>query len=117
MPVKGTMMSAAERDCELIADPAAQGLGLHKSQVMGVGRLPPAQKARLRRHELQMGAIAIAARLAQRKSAFVDMPSNGVVHRLRRGRRGGLRWRRPRLLARPSPVRWEGSFLGVLVQY
>jgi hypothetical protein len=81
MPVKGTMMGATEGDCELIADPAAQGLGLHESEVMGVARLPPAHEARLRGHELQMGAVAIAARLAQRKGAFVDMPENGVIHR------------------------------------
>jgi hypothetical protein len=72
------MMGAAERDRELIADPSTQSLGLHESQVVGVARL---QKAGLRRHELQMGTIAIAARLAQGKRAFVDMPQNGVVHR------------------------------------
>jgi hypothetical protein len=46
-----------------------------------LGGLPLAAKARLRRHELQMGAIAVAARLAQRQSAFVDTPDKGVVHR------------------------------------
>jgi hypothetical protein len=44
---------------------------------MNLARLPPAQKARLRRHELQMGTIAIAVRLAQGKRAFVDMANNG----------------------------------------
>ena len=77
MPVKGTMMGAAERDRELIADPSTQSLGLHESQVMGVARLPPAKKAGLQRHELQMGTIAIAARLAQGKRAFVDMTNTG----------------------------------------
>jgi hypothetical protein len=42
--VNGTMVGAAERDPELIADPAAQGLGLHVSEVMGVGRLPPQRR-------------------------------------------------------------------------
>jgi hypothetical protein len=51
-PVKGAMMDTTERDRELIADPSAQGRGLHESQVMGIARLPPAQEARLRRHEL-----------------------------------------------------------------
>jgi hypothetical protein len=73
VPVKGTMMGATERDCELIADPAAQGLALHDSQAMGVARLPPAHEAWLRSHELQMGTIAVAARLAQGKE-------NGVIH-------------------------------------
>jgi hypothetical protein len=73
MPVKGTMMGAAERDRELTTDPAAQGLGLHESQVMSVARLPLAQQAWLRRDELQMGAIAVAARFVhqacQRRTA------------------------------------------------
>jgi hypothetical protein len=114
MPVKGTMMSAAERDRELIADPSTQSLGLHESQVMGVARLPPAQKAGLRRHELQMGTIAIAARLAQGKRAFVNMPENGVVHRRQLGQRwrGRLRRDRWRPPLAPAPVRREGRVLG-----
>src|ERR1700680_2020272 len=55
--VKPTMVGAAERHRELIAAPAPQRPRLQESQVMGVARLPPAEKARLRRHELQMGAI------------------------------------------------------------
>src|SRR5580700_6922817 len=78
---KRTMMGATERDCELVADPAAQGLGLHESEVMGVARLPPAHEAWLRSHDLQMGAIAVAARLAQGKRTFINMPENGVIHR------------------------------------
>jgi hypothetical protein len=68
------MVGAAERHRELVADPAPQGSGLHESEVMGVRRLPPAQQAWLRCHELQMGAITVAARFAQREGAFVDMP-------------------------------------------
>ena len=79
VPVKGTMVGAAERHRELIADPAAQGPRLHESEVMGVARLPPAQEARLRRHELQMGAIAVTARFAQVEGGFVHMPENGVT--------------------------------------
>jgi hypothetical protein len=41
-------------------DPAAQRLGLHESRMMGIARLPSADEARLRRHELQMGTIAVA---------------------------------------------------------
>jgi hypothetical protein len=73
-PVKSPMMSAAQRHRELIADPAAQGPWLHESEVMGVARLPPTEQAWLRCHILQMGAIAVAARFAQREGAFVDMP-------------------------------------------
>jgi hypothetical protein len=35
-PVKGTMVGAAERHRELIADPAPEGPWLHESEVMGV---------------------------------------------------------------------------------
>ena len=73
-PVEGAMVGAAQRHRELIADPAAQGPWLHESEVMGVARLPPTEQAWLRCHELQMGAIAVAARFAQREGAFVDMP-------------------------------------------
>jgi hypothetical protein len=73
-PVKSTMVGAAQRHRELIANPAAQGPGLHESEVMGVARLPPTEQAWLRRHELQMGAIAVAARLAQWEGTLVDMP-------------------------------------------
>jgi hypothetical protein len=83
MPVKGTMMGATERNREFIADPPTQGLGLHESEVMGVARLPPAKQARLRCHERQVGTIAIAARLAQGKRAFVDMANNGCEWRTR----------------------------------
>jgi hypothetical protein len=59
------MVGAAERNGEFIADPAPHGPRLHESQMVSIARLPPAQKARLRCHELQMGAIAIAARFAE----------------------------------------------------
>jgi hypothetical protein len=72
-----TVMRATERHRELVADFAAQGPRLHEAQVMRLGGLPLAPKARLRRHELQMGAIAVTARLAQRQSAFVDMANTG----------------------------------------
>ena len=74
LPVKGTMVGAAERHRELIADTAAQGPRLHEPEVMGVARLPPTEQAWSRCNELQMGSIAVAARFAQRKAAFVDMP-------------------------------------------
>ena len=73
-PVEGAMVGAAQRHRELIADPAAQSPWLHESEVMGVARLPPTEQAWSRCNELQMGSIAVAARFAQRKAAFVDMP-------------------------------------------
>ena len=72
-----TVVGAAERDRIFVANFAAQGSRLHEAQVMRLGGLPLAPKAWLRRHELQMGTIAVAARLAQRKRALVDMANNG----------------------------------------
>jgi hypothetical protein len=77
MPVKGPMMGAAERDRKLIAHPATQSLGLHESEVTGIAGLPPTNQSRLRRHELKVSTVAIAAWLAQRKRALVDMANNG----------------------------------------
>ena len=65
-----------------------------------------------------MGAIAVAARLAQGKGALVDMPGNGVVHRRQLGqvRSSGLSrcgWHLfVRLRLAPAPVCREGSFFG-----
>ena len=83
VPVNGPMVGAAERDGKFIADPAPHGPWLHESEVMGVRGLPSTEKARLRRHELQMGAIAVAARFAQGQRALVNMPGNGILHRRR----------------------------------
>jgi hypothetical protein len=77
LSVNLAMVGAAERHRILVADFAAQGSRLHEAQVMGLGGLPLAAKAGLRRHELQMGAIAVAARLAQGQGAFVDMANTG----------------------------------------
>jgi hypothetical protein len=44
VPVNGPMVDAAERHNKLIAHPAPQGARLHESEVMGVRRLPAAQK-------------------------------------------------------------------------
>jgi hypothetical protein len=80
--MEDTMVDTTKRNRELVADPPAQRPRLCKSQMVGVGRSASAQQARLRCHELQVRAIAVAARFAQSKSAFIDMPSNGLVHRL-----------------------------------
>jgi hypothetical protein len=79
--VKGAMVGAAQRHRELVADPTAQGAWLHESEVVGVTRLPPTKEAGLRRQELQMGAIAVAARFAQREGALVDMANSGFEWR------------------------------------
>ena len=45
------MMTAAERDGELVADFEADGSGLSKAQMMRIAGLAPAEQARLRCHE------------------------------------------------------------------
>jgi hypothetical protein len=81
VPVNGSMVGPTERHREFIADPTPHGSRLHEPQMVSVGRLPSAEKAWLRRHELQMGAIAVAPRFAQRQRSLIDMPGNCVVHR------------------------------------
>jgi hypothetical protein len=80
--MENTMVCAAKGNCELVADPAAQRTWLGKSQMVGIRRSSSADETRLRRDELKMRAIAIAARFAVCKGAFVDMPGDRVVHPL-----------------------------------
>jgi hypothetical protein len=77
--MKDAMVGAAEWNREFVADPAAQCARLGKSQMMSVRRLASAQETRLRGHELQVCAVAIAAGFAERECAFIDMPSDGIV--------------------------------------
>ena len=66
------MMCATERNCELIARLAAERAGLHKLQVMRIGRFATAQEARLLGDEPQMRLVAVAAGSAQREDTLVD---------------------------------------------
>src|SRR5215471_7988439 len=67
-----TMMPAAERDREFIADLAAERARLGKSEVVGIRRLAAAQQARLLRDIAQVLPVAIAARRCDREDALVD---------------------------------------------
>jgi hypothetical protein len=58
-----TMMSAAQRDGELIADLASERAALREAQMVRVRRLPAANEARLRGHISDVVAVANAARL------------------------------------------------------
>jgi hypothetical protein len=53
------MVDAAQRHCELIADLAPKRAQLPEPDVMGIGRTPAADKARLRAHEVPMRFIAL----------------------------------------------------------
>ena|ERR1700730_188755 len=66
------MMSTAQRDGELVTDPAAQCSVLRKTQMMGVARLTSADHASLLRDKSHMIAIANAPRLRMSEDGFVD---------------------------------------------
>src|SRR6516164_259326 len=69
-----TMMPAAERDRELIADLAAERTGLGESEVVGVRGLAAAHQTRLLGDVAQMLPITIATRGSDREDALVDAP-------------------------------------------
>ena len=58
-----TVVDAAQRHCELIADLAPKRARLPKLDVMGIGRAPAADKARLRAHEVLDAALCGFGRL------------------------------------------------------
>ena len=66
------MVSATERDRELVADLAAERMVLRKAQVMGVARLTSADDASLLGHKPHMVPIANTPRLAVCQHRFVD---------------------------------------------
>src|SRR5215472_5636915 len=68
----GPVMRPAERDREFITRFAAQRAWLHVAQMMGVGRLAAADKARLLHDIAKVLAAAIAPRGSEREDALVD---------------------------------------------
>jgi hypothetical protein len=67
-----TMVTAAERDGEFIADFAAECAALGEAQVVGVAGLAPTDQARLLRHEPDVLAVADAARFGEGEGGLVD---------------------------------------------
>ena len=88
------MMTAAERDGELVADFKTQRSGLGKPQVMRIGWLPAADQAGLRSHESQMGFVAKTLGLGDGEKAVINLSRHEVR------RRWGNGWGRRRLLVR-----------------
>ncbi len=72
MAMELTMMPAAQRHGELIADLAPERPALRKAQVMGIARPAAADEARLLGNIADMLAIAHPARLRERQGALVD---------------------------------------------
>jgi hypothetical protein len=67
-----TVVSAAQRDRELVADFASEGSVLGKAQMMGIAGLTPADQAGLPGDEPHMVAIANAPRFGMRQHGLVD---------------------------------------------
>jgi len=70
--MRGPMMHPAERDREFVARLAAERPWLQVAQMMGVGRLAPADEAGLLNDKAQVLAIAIAAWGGNRERALVE---------------------------------------------
>jgi hypothetical protein len=66
------MMPPAERDCELVADPAAEGAVPRKAQMMDITWLTSADQTSLLGDEAYMLAIANAPRFGMRQYGLVD---------------------------------------------
>ena len=67
-----SVMAAAERHGELVADFETQGSGLRKTQVMRIGRLTSADKTGLRSDEPQMGFVTQPFGFGNGQNALVD---------------------------------------------
>src|SRR5262249_21138377 len=67
-----SMMAAAERDGELIAEFAAERTRLRKSKVVGIRRLAAAHETRLLGNIAKVLPIAIAPRGGNREDALVN---------------------------------------------
>jgi hypothetical protein len=71
-------MGSAQGYRELIAYLASHRARLREPQMVGVSGTSPADKTRLRCHEFEVGFIAMPARLADRKLAFLDFGGSGI---------------------------------------
>ena len=84
MTMQLTMMTAAERHGELVADLPAERPALGKAQVMGVGRFTAADQTSLLRDKAHMVAIANAPRLGMGENRFIDRLAAGLSFWFRR---------------------------------
>ncbi len=67
-----TMVSATERDCELVADLAAERRCLGKAQMMGIGGAPAADEARLLGYRLDVVTVTDPPGCRQSQDALLD---------------------------------------------
>ena len=84
--MKLPMVSAAQRDCELIADLKTDGPWLRKTQMMWIGGLPSADQTWLRSDEFQVGLVTQSLGFSDGELTFVDFAWNQVCRSQRRRR-------------------------------
>jgi hypothetical protein len=66
-----TVMNSAEGYREFVAHLEPHRARLRESEMVGVSGVSPADQARLRRHEFEVGFVTESSRLAERKFAFI----------------------------------------------
>ena len=71
-------MGPAQGYRELVAYLASHCAELSEPKVVGISGASSADKARLRCHEFEVGLIAMSARLADRKLAFLNFGGSGA---------------------------------------
>jgi hypothetical protein len=81
------VMGSAQGYGELVAHLTPHCAELSEPKVVGVSGASSADKTGLRCHEFEMGLIALSARLADRKLAFLNFGGSGVGLKIR------WRWR------------------------
>ena len=69
-----SMMPAAERYGEFVADFKTERSGLREPQMMRIGWLPAADEAWLRGNKSQMGFVAQPFGLGDGENALIDLP-------------------------------------------
>jgi hypothetical protein len=113
LAVNLTMVAAAERHGELIADLAAEGAALGEAKVVWIAGHTAADQARLLGNEADVLPIAEAARFGERQDGLVDASGRrllfGLSERLRSCMIPGRFSRAGSWLIGGSPIGWMGS--------
>jgi hypothetical protein len=82
------VVQPAERDGELVADPAPERANLGKAQVMRVARRSPADEAGPRGYELEVRLVPVPPDFREREDALVDAAAPSPTEVIPRGRAG-----------------------------
>ena len=97
-----SVMSTAQRHCELVTHLASECSALCKSEVVRIGRTPAANQAGMSCDEFHMPSIADSSRLRMRMTAFFDPLGSGSF-----GPLGPFPLKRRCVVANRSKGRWR----------